>query len=256
MVLEFNGFDSLLALKGIRWDDIKEFFEALDESIQSLADLDESSEIKQKFLYEVAVNHQSLNKFKLKLGHKNLIINLCYELQKTNLDEFNGTNNIVQVPEAPRVHPELVVRKQPDHEYTRDDELIEVKRQKLEQDVIILEEPQIQEVSVPDQTEQPQFVYEAEETEEEEDDGSQHFIEQEFLEDLEGYDGDGTEIVEYQEVTQEEQESDEIYGEEQIKADNYELYECSDNAGYESSNSFNRSGQKSKKPKHMVNINF
>lgn len=256
MILEFNGFDTHLALKGIRWDDKKYFFEALEESISALADLDDSDEFKQNFQHEIASNHQRIENFRLKLGHKNLIINLCHELQKTNLEEFNGI--ITQVSEVKRVHSNLVVRKQEEHGYSREEENLKRKNAAVAPQITPLQSPQqIQEVPISEQTDSIQFIYETEEDDEGE--GSQ-FLEQEYLEELETYDG-GHEIVEYQEIQSDEMEPDEncIYSSEQIikqEADQYEQSGCYEISGYESSSSLNRSGPKNKKPKHMYTSEF
>lgn len=256
MVLEYNGFDTHLALKGIRWDDKKFFFDALEESISSLADLDDSDEFKQNFQQEIAFNHQRIENFKLKLGHKNLIINLCHELQKTNLEEFNGI--VIQVPERKRTHSNLVVRKQPEeHGYSREDEILERQNAAALAQNSLPSPQQIQEVPISEQTDSIQFIYETEEDEEGE--GSQ-FLEQEYLEELETYDG-GHEIVEYQEIQSDEMEPDEncIYTSEQIikqEAGQYEQSACYEISGYESSSSLNRSGPKNKKPKHMYTSEF
>lgn len=257
LILEFNGFDTLLALKGIRWDDKKLFFEALEESITSLVDLEDSEDIKRQFLEELAANHQQLKNFKLKLGHKNLIINLCHELQKTNIEDLN----IIQVPDVKRVHQELIVRKPEEHGYAHEKNLKrKASSESEEPQFTIVQSPQHgsqhqdQDVSVTEEKEQIQYVYENEE----EDDGT-NFIEQEFLEELEPFEGDA-EIVEYQEVHTDEAETDDcIYTSEQIikqEADQYEQAERYEMSGYESSSSLNRSGPKNKKPKHMYTEEF
>lgn len=91
------------------WEDKKYFFQALEESITGLDGLSDDDQIKVRFkgkylrlcdlpkyilftpliLDELKSQNQTLENFKLKLGYKNLIINLCNELQKTNLEEFN-----------------------------------------------------------------------------------------------------------------------------------------------------------------------
>lgn len=92
-LLSILGFDSYLALKGIFWDDKKYFFQALEESITGLSELNDDDSLKKQFKKELAIYNQNFNNFKLKLGHKNLIVNLCHELQKTNLEEFNHSND-------------------------------------------------------------------------------------------------------------------------------------------------------------------
>jgi hypothetical protein len=257
LILEFNGFDTHLALKGIRWDDKSYFFGALEESLMSLAELDDSDSLKKQISDELAANHQKFEGFRLKLGHKNLIINLCHELQKTNLEDFNG--KIVKVADVPRVQTELVVRKAgEEHGYSRDNENnLKRKRSSTGPQIITIQQSplaqQIQEVPV---QEGQEFIYETEDEE-----GSQ-FMEQEFLEELDTFEQEEAEIVEYQEI-QEEVETDEngIYTTEQIiksEADQYEqANECFEISGYESSSSINRSGPpKTKKPKHMYTSEF
>ena len=228
------------------------FFRALEESLSSLASLDDSDSLKKQFSEELEANHQKFHGFRLKLGHKNLIINLCHELQKTNIDDFNG--KVVKVPDSPRTHAELVVRKSEEHGYSRDNENnLKRKRSSAGPQIVAIQQ-QIQEVPV---QEVQEFIYETEE----DDEGSQ-FMDQEYLEELETYEQEETEIVEYQEI-QEEVETDEngIYTTEQIiksEADQYEqANECFEISGYDSSSSLNRSGPpKTKKPKHMYTSEF
>lgn len=255
LILEFNGFDTLLALKGIRWDDKTYFFSALEDSMESLAELDDSDSLKQQFLEELAVNHQKFERFRLKLGHKNLIINLCHELQKTNLEDFNG--KVVQLVEVPRVHAELIVRKPEEHGYSRDNENNRKRKRSSGGPQILTAQPQQQVQEAPVQEVQ-EYIYETEE----DDEGSQ-FMEQEFLEELDTYEQEEPEIVEYQEIQPEEIETDEngIYTTEQIiktEADQYEHASsgCFEISGYESSSSMNRSGPKTAKPKHMYTSEF
>lgn len=226
---------------GIRWEDKKYFFDCLEDSIRSLELENNDDEIKEKFAEELAANHQKFSNFKIKLGHKNLIINLFYELQKINLDEFNAT--VVQ-PESKRIYSELIVRKPPEeHRYSKENE-------KKNEALVKIQDEQLSE-----QTETIQFVYETEE----DDEGGSQFVEHtEYLEELE-LEGDN-EMVEYHEVQPEEMETDEncIYTSEQIikqEADEIEnsVFEVS---GYDSSSSQNRSGPKSKRPKHMYTSEF
>lgn len=251
--LYFTGFDSYLALKGIQWDDKQYFFEALEESITGLTELEDNDEFKLKIKSELAANNQSMAKFKLKLGHKNLIINLCHELQKTNFEDFNGSHQTVQkiIPDNNnRQMAELVVRKQPDeeHGYSRDDEeqLKPIKRQKLDS---TSSNHQYQEITDSSEVyEQVQYIYETEEDEE----GSQYIDQSDYID-------EGTEIVEYQEITENENEdSDAIYSAEQVvkqEADNFEQSESIHFSPYASIRRV--AGLKnSKKPKHMYNDEF
>lgn len=225
------------------------FFDFLDESVASVPDLDDSDEFKQNILRELAANHQRVDKFKLKLGHKNLIINLCFELQNVNIEQFNG--NIVQLPETQRVQPDLVVRKQQEeHGYSIDNE-------KTKKASSALRSPQqSQEVPSSEHQDEMQFMLEDDVDEEE-----QHFMEQEYLDENETYDEE-TEVIEYQEIHPDEicDDSD-IYTAEQIIKNEADSFENSQNcfeiqSGYDSSSSLNRSGPKNKKPKHMYTEEF
>ncbi|KAL7017458.1 hypothetical protein ACKWTF_010390 [Chironomus riparius] len=258
MILEFNGFDTYLALKGIQWDDKQYFFEALEESITSLSDLDDGDHLKQSFQEELRANNQIMEKFRLKLGHKNLIINLCNELQKTQIDDFNNaTYATIKIPDFKREQTELIVRqKQPgeEHGYSRDDNndeehLLESPQRKRIKYDSIGSKSELQEVASPETNEQIQYIYETEE-----DDGSQ-FIDQEYVDD-EG------EIVEYQEISPEDiDHNNSIYSAEQIvktEAGSYE--QCFEISDYEqhSPGLMNRSMdmKSSKKPKHMYTEEF
>lgn len=257
LILQYNGFDTLLALRGIRWDDKKFFFEALEESVVGISDLDDEDDLKQEFILELSSNHQKLEKFKLKMGHKNLIINLCHELQKTNLEEFNGTVfNTIQLPSPKKAQSEIVVRrKQDDHEHTREEQVKRLKLEEISESpfTVIKTREQTHEIPISDQTEIP-YMYETEEEDEE-----HQFMEQEFLDELETYDENPE--IEYQEIQAEDIETDDncIYATEEIiknEAGQYEQVESYEISGYESSTSLNRSSAKSKKPKHMYTSEF
>lgn len=189
------------------------------------------------------------------MGHKNLIINLCHELQNTNLEEFNG--KLVQIPDEKRIHSDLIVRKQPEeHGYSRDDE--NSQRKKQPQIVAVQSVSQVQDVSVLEPRDSIQYVYETHDETEEDEEGSQ-FIEQEFLEELDTYEEEAE--IEYHEIQAGDVEIDEngLYKSEQIvktEADNFEQSECYEISGYDSSGSLNRSGPKNKKPKHMYTSEF
>ncbi|XP_070500791.1 uncharacterized protein [Chironomus tepperi] len=257
MILEFNGFDTYLALKGIQWDDKQYFFQALEESIIGIAELDDSDHLKIKFQEELRANNQSMEKFRLKLGHKNLIINLCNELQKTQIDDFNNaTYATVKIPDLKREQTELIVRqKQPgeEHGYSREDNdeehLLESPQPKRIKYDSIGSRCDMQEIASPETNEQIQYIYETEE-----DDGSQ-FIDQEYVDD-EG------EIVEYQEISAEDIDpSNSIYSAEQLVKTEAGTYEqCFEISDYEhhSQGSMNRSMEmkNSKKPKHMYTEEF
>lgn len=247
LILEYNGFDTLLALKGISWEDKKDFFEALEDSVLAILDSDEE-DLKQSLIDECAANHQKPHNFKLKLGHKNLIINLCHELQKTNIDDFNGA--VAQFSVRPKV---LVVRKPEEHGYSRENE----RKRAAAAASLPAEVPEkiVKQENIQAET-SIQYLYESDE-----EDNNSQFVEQEYLEELEQYDGD-TELVEYQEIQREEVETDEncLYASEQIIKNEADLYEQTEyeisHTDYDSSSSVNRSGPKSKKPKHMYTAEF
>ena len=88
MVLALNGFDSLLTLKGLHWEDKRQFFRELEETVTNLMYLDEDNPSRKDFEEELLNTNQNLSQFKLKLGHKNLVLNLCHLLTNTTLDEF------------------------------------------------------------------------------------------------------------------------------------------------------------------------
>lgn len=261
MILEFNGFDTYLALKGIQWDDKQYFFQALEESITGLTELDENDNLKIKFKEELRANNQTMEKFKLKLGHKNLIINLCHELQKSTKEDFdNATFQMIKIPDFKREATELIVRQKQqgeEHGYSRDEteeEQLEVspprKRTKFDS---IDSKVDMQEVASPETNEQIQYIYETEE-----DDGSQ-FIDQEYVDEEE-------EIVEYQEVltTEDIDNGNSIYSAEQIvktEAGSFEqCYEISEyDHHHHASRVLNTSSEmmkNSKKPKHMYTEEF
>lgn len=255
IVVILTGFDSYLALKGIQWDDKQFFFEAMEESITGLTDLDDNDDFKIKIKSELAANNQSMAKFKFKLGHKNLIINLCHELQKTNFEEFNASYQTVQtvIPDnsSNRQMTELVIRKQPDeeHGYSREDEEQQpIKRQKRES---ISSNAQYQEITDTSEAyEQVQYIYETEDEE-----GSQYIDQSDYIE-------EGSEIVEYQEININEinEDNDAIYSAEQVvkqEADNFEQAEQISYSPYALKNPPRQTGVKnSKRPKHMYNEEF
>lgn len=215
--------------------------------------MDDEDSLKVEFKQELLTFNQNLETFKLKLGHKNLIINLCHELQKTNLEDFNHASNyqttIQTIPDqnASRMSDVVVVKRKladDEHGYSREDE-----RRKLAKS----ENSHQQEVAH-EVYEQVQYIYE-------DDEGSQ-FVDQSESE----YVDDGAEIVEYQEVIEDDMENDGIYSAEQAvkqEADNYELNNFGDDsyATYQlvaSRSSHGNVALKSekKKPKHMYADEF
>ena len=88
MVLALNGFDSLLTLKGLHWEDKTQFFRELEDTVTNLMYLNENNVTRKEFEDELLKSNQNLSQFKLKLGHKNLVLNLCHLLTNITLDEF------------------------------------------------------------------------------------------------------------------------------------------------------------------------
>ncbi|CRL07915.1 CLUMA_CG020935, isoform A [Clunio marinus] len=249
LILEFNGFDTHLALKGIRWTDKKYFFEALEESINSIEEHDDnkedaSNDLKTKIINELSLNNQTTRNFKLKLGHKNLIINLCHELQNINSEDFNNFPSI-HSPQK-RKYSELIVRKPEEHGYSSVNE--SSKKIKSERDPF----------------EPVEYVYEDQDYNEDDEETGNQFIESEYLEqEVELYQEEN-DIGDYQEVQVEEIEADEnaLYAtDDDIKAHQLDQGNCFEISGYDSSSSQNPIEQfiascKTQKPKHMYTEEF
>lgn len=260
LLLEFNGFDTYLALKGIQWDDKKYFFQALEESVLGLAEIDDGDDLKMRFQEELRANNQTIQNFRLKLGHKNLIINLCHELQKTSVEDFNSASYFtVKIPEASRDQMELVVKQKPaskeqvEHRYYRDENIeehldVSHDRKRMKLDKTDEKTETVQQLISSDTSDQIQYVYETD------DDGTQFLVEQEYLD-------DDAEIVEYQEISTEDIDhaSGILTAEQIVKSEAGTYEQCFDLSDYEhTARSLNRSGEvkNTKKPKHMYTDEF
>lgn len=153
IVLQINGFNSFLALKGIRYDDKKEFFESLELTVKDFCSTDEDSPERSELVDELASQFQSVENFKLRPGHRNYIMNLMLEIEKTEVSDFFGLSghetvfqdapvrhaspNKSQFSLVPVTSPgssqkstrrsseKQFVLSQPDHGYSRDDQLLE-----------------------------------------------------------------------------------------------------------------------------------
>lgn len=91
LVLEINGFNTFLALKGIRYDDKKEFFSSLEMTVLELLNSEYDSPIKEQLENAiVAAQYYNLQSFKLKPGHRNYIMNLMLEIDRVEVDDFFG----------------------------------------------------------------------------------------------------------------------------------------------------------------------
>ncbi|CAO1436363.1 unnamed protein product [Diamesa serratosioi] len=110
MVLALNGFDSLLTLKGLHWDDKRQFFRELEETVTNLMYLDEDNLNRTDFEEELLKTNQNLSQFKLKLGHKNLVLNLCHLLTNITLDELHQ-RRLNKLPKSEIIfHPKALKR--------------------------------------------------------------------------------------------------------------------------------------------------
>lgn len=114
MVLKVNGFESFLALKGIRYEDKSEFFASLEETVEDLIHLDEDNELRISFQNELKKGNQSFTGFKLKPGHKNFIMNLAIEIEKIDVEEFNAKGSNQQKKMQPS--SSIIVRKVPNNQ--------------------------------------------------------------------------------------------------------------------------------------------
>lgn len=123
LVLQANEFNSFLALKGIRYDDKQEFFQSLEATMQ-----EEGSAAAPKS------EHQNSRKIKLKPGHRNYIMNLMLEIEKTEVNEFFEKAQLrTSDPLTTSAKIELAaqekeidqVAKEPEHGYSRDEEVLE-----------------------------------------------------------------------------------------------------------------------------------
>lgn len=88
LILQVNGFNSFLALKGIRYEDKQEFFESLELTVIEILNSEFELADKRELEAELAEGYQTPNNFRLKPGHRNYIMNLMLELDKTNVKEF------------------------------------------------------------------------------------------------------------------------------------------------------------------------
>jgi hypothetical protein len=103
LVLQYNGFDSFLALKGIRYDEKNEFFQSLESTIVEIVSSEGSSLEKTELITEIKAQHQKVENFKLKPGHRNYIMNLMMEIEKADVNEFFGRSVVAETLEVPKI---------------------------------------------------------------------------------------------------------------------------------------------------------
>lgn len=85
--MQLNGFDSFLALRGIRYDDKNEFFSSLETTVVDTLNLPDDTNEK-RTLVRLFGENLNFKQFKLKPGHRNLIMNLMLEIDKVDVEEF------------------------------------------------------------------------------------------------------------------------------------------------------------------------
>jgi hypothetical protein len=91
-ILQVNGFDSYLALKGIRFDDKSEFFDSLQATVREIIASNENDSDKEEICG--LLSGSDLKNFKLKPGHKNFIMNLMREIDNSDANEFFKTPQV------------------------------------------------------------------------------------------------------------------------------------------------------------------
>lgn len=120
LVLQTNGFDSFLALKGIRYDDKNEFFSSLELTILEILNSDTDSLDKSDLEVEVSAQYQNATNFRLKPGHRNFIMNLMFEIEKTDVHEFFDKSEEFRIRSDSSADSHK--KEKIDHEYSRDDQ--------------------------------------------------------------------------------------------------------------------------------------
>jgi hypothetical protein len=123
-----NGFDTFLALKGIRYDDKKEFFDSLEETVSEILTSSEDTSEKlaiQKALIQTGCRIEDEKKFKFKPGHRNFIMNLMLEIDSTDTNHFFRNDPfstkdfefpLVQVKSVKDIKKELIESEEEDEE--------------------------------------------------------------------------------------------------------------------------------------------
>lgn len=221
VILEVNGFDSFLALKGIRYDDKKEFFESLEETVSEILTSSEDSTEMRAIQKALNGSCSDFKKFKLKPGHRNFIMNLMIEIESTDSnhffqnDPFNKINSkddstpkvsdyefpLVQIKSLKDIKTELNQSEDEDDHFMYKsvvddgDQPVTIKTEKPEEIVTeILHEIQSQEMSTkiepPDQSEiiteeEAVIAFEG-------DDDESEFSMEEYIDALKSFDGDMT----------------------------------------------------------------
>lgn len=109
LILQVNGFNSFLALKGIRYEDKQDFFQSLELTILELLNSDYDSQEKKEVEAELAAQYYNVNSFRLKPGHRNYIMNLMLEIENIDINEFFGRAlNDSRPPDSPTKSSSLV----------------------------------------------------------------------------------------------------------------------------------------------------
>lgn len=138
IILQVNGFNSFLALKGIRYDDKQEFFHSLEQTADEILHSTEENQIRSDLEVELIAQYQMIGNLRLRPGHRNFIMNLMLEVENTDVNDFFGrcyelprnTEIVNANPTTPDTSGRLVRRSpnkqvyanQEEHGYSRDDQ--------------------------------------------------------------------------------------------------------------------------------------
>jgi hypothetical protein len=211
--------------------------------------------LRQIFEDALKSNYQKISNFKLKLGHKNLIINLCRELQNTTVEEFNSkskTEENSKSDEDESDEENQINIKYEEENIDQDQNHIDNVLQHFqmkEPEEIPQQIHEAAEATADDSEEMVQYIYESDGEGE-----TIQFTDQEFLE---TYDQDN-EVVEmvYEEVPHDETENDEnLYmSEEIIKSENQ--FDSASLFEIPNSKNITNNRYKFKRPKHMYTEEF
>lgn len=72
----------------MRYDNKAEFFQSLEQTVLEFITTNDQSDEQKEIENEIAANLQKVDNFKLKPGHRNFILNLMSEVEKTNYTDF------------------------------------------------------------------------------------------------------------------------------------------------------------------------
>lgn len=152
LVLHINGFDTFFSLKGLRYDNKAEFFESLEQTVLEFISFGDRSNEHLELQREITANHQRAENFKIRPGHRNLILNLMAEIEKTNelVSQCTPkTSFVTEHPHENQLYQEI--SHEVDQEYDADDSQGEnVAVERVAEDQYILEEYLVEQVAESD----------------------------------------------------------------------------------------------------------